>query len=817
MTDYSLKKISKMIKGKLIGKDDVFIKHLSVDSRIATPNSLFFALIGQKNGHKYIEDAYKKNVCSFVVSNLPTRLSDFKKSNFIIVNDTLKALQTLAAHHRSKFNIPIIGITGSNGKTTVKELLFQLLCDTKRIIRSPKSYNSQIGVPLSVWLLENDYDLAIFEAGISQIGEMEKLQTIIKPDIGIFTNIGDAHQENFKDLNQKIEEKLKLFHNSKVIIYCKDYKLIDEQIKSNLNFSNVKLLSWSKKTSADLEISKIKIINNETNIKAYYQNQKIEINIPFLDNASIENVTHSWLLMLHFGYNNEYIKERMKKLINIEMKLEVKAGNNGSIIINDNHNSDLNSLKIAMDFLNQQQHTKKTLILSDILHDKINSGNLYGKVAEIIKNYDLHNFIGIGEEISKNIGFFELKKSTYKTTEEFLNNINKENFDNNAILLKGSRDFYFNKISKFLQKKTHRTVLEVDLNAIIHNLNFFRSKLKSTTKIMAMVKAFSYGSGTYEIANLLQYHKIDYLGVAYTDEGIELRKSGISLPIFVMNPEYDFETIIKYNLEPAIYNFESLEKFNNTIKTFNDKSAPIHVELDTGLNRFGFLSEEIPQLIKKLKKYNLQIKSVFSHLSATDESIHDDYTNLQIKRFEKHSTKIIKNLEKPILRHILNSAGIERFPYAQYDVVRLGIGLYGVSSVNQGKLRNISTLKSRISSIKRVHKNEPIGYGLKGKLDRDSVIALIDIGYSDGLDRHLSNGVGKVIVNEKFASIVGNIYMDVCAIDITGISANIGDEVIIFGEQYPITEIAKQLNTIPYEIMTKISTSGRIKTIYYQE
>lgn len=820
MLDYNTKDISNIVEGKLFGKPLV-IKYLLIDSRniISASDSLFFAIVGENNdGHNFIEDLYNHKVQNFVVSTLPENYKKYKTANFILVKNTLTALQQLTTFHRSQFDIPVVGITGSNGKTIIKEWLFQTLHNDKKIIRSPKSYNSQVGVPLSVWLLDKSCNFAIFEAGISKPQEMEKIQPIINPTIGIFTNIGDAHQKNFIDLNQKINEKIKLFYNCNTIIYRKDYELIDTQFKTNPHFIKKHLATWSTKQKADLQIINIDKKNYNTLISAKYNNNIINIEIPFIDDASIENAIHVWLLMLLLNIANKQIAERMKALSPVAMRLELKKGINHCSIINDSYNSDIQSLTIALDFLNhQKQNNKNVLILSDILQSSYSEKKLYKKVSELVNKKSIDEIIGIGKAISRNSNVFNIKKHFFNSTGDFLINYSKSLFTNSNILIKGSRKFQFEKISTLLEKKTHRTVLEINLNAIEQNLNFFRSKLKPETKIMAMVKAFSYGSGTYEIANLLQYQNTDYLAVAYTDEGVELRKNQISLPIIVMNPEIQsFNLMIEYKLEPEIYNFRTLHAFQSALIENNKTNYPIHIKLDTGMHRSGFENNEIDELIAELKKYNnLKIKSIFSHLAASDEKIFDTFTQHQFDIFETMSSEIMKYFNYPILRHILNSAGIERFPQNQYDMVRLGIGLYGISPSNQNKLFNVSTLKSKIAQIRTVQKTETIGYGRKGEIDIDSKIATVPIGYADGLSRQLSNGVGKVLVNNQFAPIIGNICMDICMINVTNINAREGDEVIFFGNDYPITELAKQLNTIPYEILTSIS--NRVKRIYFHE
>ncbi|MDP1745750.1 MAG: bifunctional UDP-N-acetylmuramoyl-tripeptide:D-alanyl-D-alanine ligase/alanine racemase [Bacteroidota bacterium] len=808
------------------GNTDTAIKNLLIDSRKLSnaETSLFFAIKGERHdGHAYLIDLYEKGVRHFVVSSLPPNNFVFNNSIFLLVKDTLLALQCLCAFHRKQFKIPVIGITGSNGKTIVKEWLYQLMREDKNIVRSPKSFNSQVGVPLSVWQITEENKLGIFEAGISKTQEMSLLETIIQPTIGLITNIGQAHDESFENQKQKVDEKLKLFVNSEVLIYCKDYLLVHNEITINKAFKDLQVFSWSRKLRSDLLIGRITKGVADTKIQGIYKNDFIQINIPFTDEASIENAIHCWAMLLYLGYENPVIAERMRFLSPIAMRLELKEGINNCSIINDSYNSDLGSLAIALDFLNQQkQHPKKTLILSDILQSGRNEETLYREVAELIHKKGVSRLIGIGDGISNQTKQFDVEKTFYRSTDEFLKEFNNSFFRDETILLKGARAFGFEAISKIIQQKAHETVLEINLNAIVHNLNYFRAKIKSDTKIMAMVKAFSYGSGSFEIANILQFHRVDFLAVAYADEGIELRKAGITMPVMVMNPEeQSYDSMLQYNLEPEIYSFRVLSLFEETLKRSehdSDHPIPIHIKLDTGMHRLGFDEDEVNELIVRIKNNkHLTVKSVFSHLAATDESEHDDFTWQQIKRFNEMSEKIKSHFTYPIMKHILNSAGITRFPDAQFDMVRLGIGLYGIGAgtSEQSQLQNVSTLKTSISQIKNIPANETIGYSRKGIATRDIQIATVPIGYADGLSRKLSGGKGKMIVNGQYAPIIGNVCMDMCMIDITDINASENDEVIVFGEAYPITEVAKDVGTIPYEILTNVSR--RVKRVYYQE
>jgi|AntAceMinimDraft_17_1070374.scaffolds.fasta_scaffold00233_3 alanine racemase len=824
--NYNIEQISDIVKGKLILSDmsDAVIKHLLTDSRqiVFTKNCLFFALTGRNNnGHKYIKELYNKGIKNFVISSVPSNIKKFKYSNFILVKDTLKALQILTSFHRKNFDIPVIGITGSNGKTIVKEWLYQIMCEDKKIIRNPKSYNSQTGVPLSVWKIKPEFDFAVFEAGISKTGEMEKLQDIINPTIGIFTTIGDAHSENFVNTKQKINEKLKLFKNVNILIYCSDYDEIKEQIARTLK--NINCFSWSKKNKGNLNIQKISKNDYQTNICAFYNKKNINITIPFTDDASIENAIHCLATMLYLGYDNNIISQRMKVLTSVAMRLELKQGINNCSIINDSYNSDINSLSIAIDFLNQQkQHKKKTIILSDILQSGRNEEDLYNEVSKLISNKGIDRIIGIGKAIKRQYDKFKVEKVFFDTTDDFLNNFSFSSFYDETILIKGARIYKFELISKALEQKTHETILEINLSAIIHNLNYYRSLLKPDTKITAIVKAFSYGSGSFEIANILQFHNIDYLAVAYTDEGVELRKAGISVPIIIMNPEsQSFDMMIKYDLEPEIYNLRLLNLLSQSIKRnlirYN-KIIPIHIKLDTGMHRLGFEDNQLKELIQCIKNNkNIYIKSIFSHLAASDEPMYDDFTKLQVKRFVKMSDFIKSQIDYPVFLHILNSSGVSRFREYQFDMVRLGIGLYGVSPDKSEKklLQNVSSLKTSISQIREVPANETIGYGRKYVAKYNMKIATVGIGYADGLNRKLSNGKGKLMVNGKLVPIVGNICMDMCMIDITDVNAKQGDQVIVFDDNYPVTEIASQLQTIPYEVLT--SVPARVKRVYYKE
>ncbi len=796
------------------------IPNIIIDSRslVLKDNVLFAAIKGERNdGHNYILELYNKGVRKFLVEYIPENVKNRKDAQFIIAKNTLNTLQDWAAKHRKSFNYPVVGITGSNGKTILKEWIFQLLSQDIRIIRNPKSYNSQIGVPLSIFLMNKNFDMGIFEAGISQYGEMKKLENIIAPNIGIFTNIGDAHQENFKTIEDKIYEKLKLFHHSGLLIYCKDHDLIHKAVQQKISPKQTKTFTWSLKQDADVKITELCKKEQQTEITFLHQNISSKITIPFTDDASVENALHALAFILSQNLFSTEKSKRFEFLSPVAMRLEIVPGINNCTLINDTYNSDLNSIQIALDVLNRQnQHTDKTLIISDILQSGQDEKELYKQLATMINKAPLDKIILVGEKILKYSGLFKGNIQKYKNTEELLHSKTLINIQNQAILLKAARKFRFDRINEMMQQKNHRTILEINMENMQHNLNYYRSLLKKETKIMVMVKAFSYGSGSYEIASWLEHQKVDYLGVAYVDEGIALRKAGISLPIMVMNPNLEsFKQLIEYNLEPEIYSFNSLKAFNLTAQKHSVNPYPVHIKIDTGMRRLGFDLSEIDKLVNDIKQTNsLKVKSVFSHLVASDEAAQDNFTQKQIKEFTETSNKIAGILLYKFSRHILNSSGIERFPDAQFEMVRLGIGLYGISPNKQNKLKNVSTLKTRISQIKTVKAGETIGYSRAGKVKANTRIAILPIGYADGLNRRLSNGIGKVFVNGEFASFIGNICMDMSMIDLKNIPATEGDEVVIFGEQLPVYKIAKLIGTIPYEIFT--SVSSRVKRVYLQ-
>lgn len=824
---YQIESISQLINAKQIGAFPSSIDWILTDSRSLTfaEETLFFALVTKRNdGVYYIPDLYRRGVRNFVVSEkswLKISGQSWSGANFLLVQEPLKALQKLAAEHRKQFDIPVIGITGSNGKTIVKEWLHQLLSPERVITRSPRSYNSQIGVPLSVWQLDSSSQLGVFEAGISQMGEMETLEEIIKPTIGVLTNIGGSHQENFFSLQQKCMEKLLLFKHCDVIIYDGDDNLISDCVAKSM--FPAKEIAWSKKDmERPLYIRKIDKQQDKTIVTYRYLDMENTYTLPFSDDASIENSLNCLAVCLYLVLSPEQIAERMVKLEPIAMRLEVKEGKQGCLLINDSYNSDLGSLNIALDFQYRRSMNKgfkRTLILSDILETGQNNATLYHHVAMLAQSKGVERIIGVGKDISSCAEQFSMEKSFYPNTDALLKalRLRKLNFRNEIILIKGAREFCFDELTEILENKVHETILEVNLGAMIENLNYYRSKLHPETKMVCMVKASAYGAGSFEVAKTLQEHQVDYLAVAVADEGSELRKSGITANIMIMNPEMTaFKTMFDYKLEPEVYSFRWLDALINAARKEGVTNFPVHIKLDTGMHRLGFLPDEMPRLIDKLKSQDAVIpRSVFSHFVGSDAPQFDAFTRQQIEIFEKASMQLVNAFPYKVLRHIDNTAGIERFPGAQFDMVRLGLGLYGINPINNQIMHNVSTLITTILQIHDVPVDDTVGYSRKGHLTRPSRIAAIPIGYADGLNRKLGNGNGYCLVNGKRAPYVGNICMDVCMIDVTDIDCREGDEVEIFGDHLPVTVLSDALGTIPYEVLTSIST--RVKRIYYQD
>ena len=818
---YSIDTIAQLIHAERTGPAEGTVKWLLTDSRsLGFPEeTLFFALVtGRGDGHRYIADLYNRGVRHFVVSARPgdEELQTMPEANFLLVPDTLVALQLLTEKHRAQYDIPVVGITGSNGKTVVKEWLSQLLGADYRVARSPRSYNSQIGVPLSVWQMDENTGVALIEAGISQHHEMKRLRSIIHPTIGVLTNIGGAHQENFSSLQDKCMEKLELFRDSDIIIYNGD----DEDICTSVDraLQSAREIAWSRHNAdKPLFISSVEKSDKSSTIAYHYLGMPGSYTIPFTDDASVENSIHCLAVCLYLMLPAERIAERMALLEPVAMRLEVKEGKNGSTLINDSYNADVASLDIALDFMArrpEREGRERVLILSDLLQTGQSSRSLYRKVATLVESRGVERIIGIGPELMASAARFDIKKSFYRTTEDFLHSQELQELNHSLILLKGSRSFGFERIAEQLALKVHETTLDIDLGAMVDNLNHYRSMLAPGVKTVCMVKAFAYGAGFYEIAKTLQDHRVDYLAVAVADEGEQLRKAGITANVLVMNPELTaFKTLFDNNLEPEIYSFALLDAMIHACEREGYMHYPIHIKIDTGMSRLGFRPDEMPRLIERLSEQHAVIpRSVFSHFAGSDSSDFDAFTHRQAARFDEAATALQAAFPHKILRHICNSAGIERFSEYHHDMVRLGLGLYGISPVDNRLLRPISTLKSTILQIHEVPETETVGYSRRGQLVRPSRIASIPIGYADGLNRRLGNGHGYCIVNGQKAPYVGNICMDVCMIDVTDIPCREGDSVEIFGPQLPVTQLAEWLGTIPYEVMTGIST--RVKRVY---
>lgn len=822
----SIEHIAKVIDAERLGGVDCDINWLLTDSRslVFAEDTLFFAIKTRRgNGMDYVYSLYQRGVRNFVISkndkDAALRLS-MVDTNCLFVSDVLIALQKLAIQHRSLYDIPVIGITGSNGKTVVKEWLYQLLSPEKNIVRSPRSYNSQIGVPLSVWQMNTDSELAVFEAGISQPGEMDNLADIIKPTIGVLTNLGGAHQENFFSLQEKCMEKLMLFRGCDVVVYNADDELVNNCVAKSM--LSAREIAWSRKNADSLlYIRKEEKVGDSTIISYRYLDMDNQFSLPFIDAASVENAINCLAVCLYMMLSPEQIAERMAKLEPVAMRLDVKDGKNGCLLVNDSYNSDLTSLDIALDFLYRRSLSndlKRTLILSDILETGQKAPILYQKVARLIESRGIERLIGVGQEVRLCSGLLKIEKQFFDSTSDLIAALNHGNvsFNNEIILIKGARKFGFEELGELLEKKVHETILEVNLGAMVDNLNHYRSLLNPETKIVCMVKASAYGAGSFEIAKTLQEHRVDYLAVAVADEGSELRKAGISANIMIMNPEMTaFKTMFDYKLEPEVYSFALLKALIKAAEKEGISNFPIHIKLDTGMHRLGFMPNEIQQLISVLKSQNALIpRSVFSHFVGSDSAQFDSFTTSQIDIFKKVTDEFQSAFKHKILRHICNTAGIERFGGAQFDMARLGLGLYGVDPITNKVMHNVSTLKTTILQIHNVPAEDTVGYSRKGHLQRDSRIAALPIGYADGLNRHLGNGNGYCLVNGCKAPYVGNICMDVCMIDVTDIDCKEGDSVEIFGDNLPVTVLSDILETIPYEVMTGVS--ARVKRIYYQ-
>lgn len=819
---YTIDNITALIGARRFGNAEASIDWLLTDSRsLAFPETTLFFAIRTKmgDGHHYIPELYRRGVRNFVVGNVPDNSDTlYPKANFLLVVSPLKALQRLAERHREEYNIPVIGVTGSNGKTVVKEWLYQLLSPSMNVTRSPKSYNSQVGVPLSVCLLNEHSQVGIFEAGISQPGEMQALKDIIQPTIGLMTNIGPAHQENFATIQEKCLEKISLFKDADAVIYCADDDVISECMSASLYTGDT--IAWSRHNAdAPLYVSKVEKEDKGTHIVYHYLGYENDINIPFTDEASVQNCIHCLAVCLYMHISAAEIKQRMAQLEPVAMRLEVIQGVRGCTLINDTYNSDVASLDIALDFMNRRpelDNKPKTLILSDILQTGLDASELYKQVAEMVSHRGIDRLIGVGPEISAAHSLFSVKKTFFANSEALIESGLLDTISNEVVLIKGSRKFGFEQITAALSLRVHETTLDVNLGAIVENLNFYRSFMKPETKITCMVKASAYGAGSVEIAKTLQDRGVDYLAVAVADEGADLRRAGITTGIIVMNPEMTaFDTLFQYDLEPEVYNFKLLKALIHAAEKQGIQDFPIHVKLDTGMHRLGFNPlTDVPQVIEILKQQNAVIpRSVFSHFVGSDSPDFDEFSAHQYDLFLQGSSQLQAAFSHKILRHICNSAGIERFPERHLDMVRLGLGLYGIDPIDNRRISNVTSLRTTILQIRNVPKGDSIGYSRRSYVDRNSRIAAIPIGYADGLNRHLGNRNGYCLVNGQKAPYIGNICMDVCMIDVTDIACEEGDVVEIFGDNLPVTVLSDKLDTIPYEILT--SVSNRVKRVYF--
>jgi alanine racemase len=813
--------IAGIVNGKLTGPSDLHVTDIVTDSRqLNYSEGLVFIAISGKNhdGHLFIDAIYKEGIRIFIVEKLPVLYEKYEGAAFVLVRNTVEALQQLASFKRKAFKSPVIGVTGSAGKTVVKEWLADILGITSSVIRSPKSYNSQIGVPLSVWKLDEKYKLGIFEAGISFPGEMDKLQKVIDPEIGVITNIGDAHSENFPDNEAKAAEKLKLFINSSLLVYCSDFRIIQKLILNNEVLRAKKLIDWSfENPDAEIFVRKSYLSAGKTALQVNFKGSVSNFEIPFTDRASVENAVTVTAVCLAMGTGRDIISQGLAGLVSVAMRMEMKSGINNCQLIEDYYNSDPGSLGMALEYIRSQSGRKPALILSDFVQSGRDEKELYSDVARLVEKTGIKKFIGIGQVLARNSSFFASGGKFFQSTDEFINSFNADDFRNEIILLKGARVYEFEKIGKLLEQQIHQTVLEINLDAISHNLNEFRRKLHAGTRIMAMVKAFAYGAGPAEIAALLEYHRVSYLAVAYADEGVELRNAGVTLPVMVMNPDpFASDVIIKYNLEPEIFSFSSFEKFTSVASKHGLIDYPVHIKIDSGMHRLGFMPDDIEELAGRIKTTeSVKIISVFSHLAASEDPALDHFSQKQVEVFLKAAETIRAATGYPFLRHILNSAGIARFPQYQFDMVRPGIGIYGIGNLEGLNLRAAGRFKTRISQTKRIPAGEPVGYGCADVSDNERIIAILPVGYADGLNRKLGNRNGSIFINGVRVPIIGNVCMDMCMTDITGIIANTGDEAEIFGNNITIDEIAGKCETIPYEILT--SVPGRVKRVFFRE
>lgn len=822
MLSYTILDIANIIgENNFLTSPESYIEHLLTDSRRIsfTETSLFFALqTKRRNGAIFIPGLYANGIRSFVVQD-EIDFEAYPDANFIRVKNTFQALQKLAAHHRKNFNYPVIGITGSNGKTIVKEWLYQLLSPDFSIIRSPRSYNSQIGVALSVWQMQPENELAIFEAGISEKNEMEALEKMIQPSIGIFTNLGHAHDEGFENMEEKCREKMKLFSHAKIIICPFGIKEIIE--KNNIPY-NAQLFTWGSENENDCCILDFEKRKNTTEIKLRANEEFFEVSIPFTDEASLQNTMHCISTMLVVAVPVPVIEQRLLQLTSMEMRLQMVDAINGCTVINDSYSFDITSLEVALDFLNQQnQFANKTVILSD-LPAPANKDH-FKNVISMLRVKKVQRAIVIGQEWEKFLVELQINIPEvfhFTDTNAFIRDFLFHRFHNEAILVKGARIFEFEKIMSALAKKVHQTVLEINLTALANNLKEYQSALQPGVKLMAMTKAFGYGSGDAEIAAVLQFHNVDYLAVAYADEGVDLRNAGIRLPIMVMNVDEEaFETLVQHQLEPELFSRQILLSFQSFLKSQDLQQYPVHIKVDTGMHRLGFEKDDLDFLAGIFQSNpHFLVKSVFSHLAASEDEKEDEFTFHQATRFVEFCEVLHANLQYPFLRHIANTAAIFLHPTLQFDMVRLGIGLYGIDSAKDKKhfLQNVTTLKTTIAQVRKVNAGETIGYSRKGKFNSDRMIATIRIGYADGFSRKMGNGNGFVFIKGLRVPVVGNVCMDMAMVDVTNAwPVEEGDEVEIFGNNIKVQELAEWCGTISYEILTSISQ--RVKRVYLEE
>jgi len=834
--NYSIEKVTTLIGARRYGNQEATIGWLLTDSRsLCFPEqTLFFALRTKRgDGHRYIEDLYQRGVRSFVVEQVPANPQP--DANYLKVSSSLAALQRLAERHRDEFQIPVVGITGSNGKTWVKEWLYQLLLPSQKIVRSPRSYNSQIGVPLSVWLLNEHTEIGLFEAGISQPGEMMALHDIIQPTIGVLTCLTGAHQENFRSMDEKCMEKLELMRDTEAIVYPSDDNTVSRCLRRS-GYQGERI-GWSRTDErAEMYVAAVKAEGDASlRLQYIYKGTRGEYVLPFIDEASVENSITCAATALHLGLTPEQLAERMPLLEPIAMRLEVKQGQHGCTLINDSYNNDVNSLDIALDFMQRRgERQTRTVILSDIYQSGETAAELYAQVNDLCVKRGVEKFIGIGGELSAAAAAFTMgEKYFFPNTDAFLQSSVFHSLRDELVLLKGSRRFGFEHITELLEQKVHETILEVNLTSVVDNLNHFRSMLKPDTKMVCMIKADAYGAGAVEIAKTLQEHRVDYLAVAVADEGVLLRKAGITANIMVMNPEMtSFKTLFEYDLEPEVYSFRLLDALIRAARKEGITGWPVHIKLDTGMHRLGFNvpeqpggegPDEIGELIDRLQHQQAVIpRSVFSHFVGSDSDAFDEFSARQFAVFDQGSRRLQAAFSHKILRHIDNSAGIEHFPERQMDMCRLGIGLYGVEpyegTQGQGEsqgLKCVSTLKTTILQLRHVKAGDSVGYSRRTVLNRDSIIAAIPIGYADGLNRHLGNRHGYCLVHGQRAEYVGNICMDVAMVDVTDIPCQEGDSVEVFGEHLPVTVLSTLTDTIPYEVLTGVS--NRVKRIYFQD